>query len=79
MAVVGGRRFRSHALLKFPISIHFLFSKGGHVGLPWRFSGEDHALPLQGVQIQSLIGKLRSHISCGKAEKIKIRKIKFKK
>ena len=39
-------------------------------GLPWRSSGQDSALPLQGAQVQALVGELRSCMLCGMAKKI---------
>ena len=36
---------------------------------------EDSVLPLQGVQVQSLVRDLRYHIPCGVAKKIKIKMI----
>ena len=35
-------------------------NKSFPLGFPWRSSGQDPALPLQGAQIQSLVGELRS-------------------
>ena len=45
---------------------------GGH---PWRSSGEDVVLPLQVVQVQALVGELRSHRLHGVAKKFKKRNI----
>ena len=36
-------------------------------GLPWASSSSDSALPLQGVQIWSMVGELRSHMPRGMA------------
>ena len=40
-------------------------------GLPWRSTGEDSALPMQGAWVRSLAGEIRSHMPCGTAKKIK--------
>ena len=37
------------------------FLKEDSKGIPWRSNGLDSALPLQGAQVQSLVGELRSH------------------
>ena len=43
--------------------------KNDHIlGLPWKFSGYDSVLPLQGLRIQSLVGKLKSYMLCGVAK-----------
>ena len=39
------------------------------MGLPWWSSGS--LLPLQGAWVQSLVGKLRSHMLSGVAKKVK--------
>ena len=38
-------------------------------GLPWRSSGSDFVLPLQGTQVQSLVREVRSCMPCGAAKK----------
>ena len=40
-------------------------------GIPWQSSGQDITLPLQGKQVRSLVGELRSYVLCGTAKKIK--------
>ena len=39
------------------------------VGLPWLSSGWDSTLPVQGVQVWSLVRELRAHMLCGMAKK----------
>ena len=39
-----------------------------YVGIPWQSNGYDSALPLQGAQVQSLGGELRSHMPRGTAK-----------
>ena len=34
-------------------------------GIPWRSSGWDSTLPLQGARVQSLVSELRSHMLRG--------------
>ena len=41
------------------------------MGLPWKSSDWDTALPMQGPWVRSLVMELRSHMSCGKAKKKK--------
>ena len=41
------------------------------MGLPWRSSDWDTALPMQGPWVQSLVRELRSHMPCGEAIKKK--------
>ena len=41
----------------------------GEEGLPWRSSGQDPVLPLQGARVQSLVGKLRSCLLHGQITK----------
>ena len=48
--------------------------KDSTVGLPWRSSGSDSALPLQGAQVRSLVRELRSHMPCDVAKNLKKRK-----
>ena len=48
-------------------------------GLPWWSSGYDSALPLQGVQVRSLVRELRSHMLRGTAKKKKIHESKTDK
>ena len=43
-------------------------------GTPQWFSGEDSLLPLQGLQVQSLVGELRSCIANGTAERCFLKK-----
>ena len=38
-------------------------------GIPWQLSNSDSVLPLQGAEVQSLAGELRSHMLCGMAKK----------
>ena len=45
-------------------------------GLPWWSSGSDLALPLQGTQVQSLVGELISYMTSSAAKK---KKKKWKK
>ena len=40
------------------------------LGIPWWPSGQDSALPLQGAQVRSMVGELRSHVLCSVAKKI---------
>ena len=47
------------------------------LGIPWWSSGQDSALPLEGSQIPSLVGELRSSMSHGTAKKRN--KVKAKK
>ena len=42
------------------------------MGLPWKSSDWDTALPMQGPWVRSLVMELRSHMSCGKAKKKKV-------
>ena len=51
------------------IKIHSLASNKEFQGLPWRSSGYDSALPLQGAQVQSLVGELESLMLPGVAKK----------
>ena len=39
------------------------------MGLPWRSSGQDSTLPLQGTRVRSLVSELRSHKPHSVAEK----------
>ena len=41
------------------------------LGLPWRSSGWDSALPLQGAWVRPLVRELRSSMPCGVAKKKK--------
>ena len=43
--------------------------------LPWWSSGEDSVLPVQGMRVQSLVGKLRSHMLHSLAKQTKTKKI----
>ena len=43
--------------------------------LPWWSSGEDSVLPMQGMRVQSLVGKLRSHMLHSLAKQTKTNKI----
>ena len=47
------------------------------LGLPWRSSGWDSALSLQGAWVQSLVGELESHKLRGQKIKHKNNKIKW--
>ena len=47
-------------------------------GLPWWSSGEGPTLPMQGVQVQFLVGKIRFHIRPGMAKKKKCNKLEQK-
>ena len=47
------------------------FIKNSLLGLPWHSSGEDSELPLQGVQVRSLVRELRSCVLHGAAKKNK--------
>ena len=38
-------------------------------GLPWRSSGKDSALPMQGAGVQSLVRELRSHMPLDMVQK----------
>ena len=38
----------------------FVFLKEKTVGIPWQSSGWDSELPVQGAQVRSLVGELRS-------------------
>ena len=51
----------------------FLIYKMGWYWIPWWSSGWDSVLPLQGPQVRSLVGELRSHMPRGEA-KIKKKK-----
>ena len=42
--------------------------------LPWWSSGEDSVLPMQGMRVQSLVGKLRSHMLHSLAKQTKTNK-----
>ena len=46
-----------------------VMKRGFFGGLPWRSSGWDSVLPLQGARVPSLIGVLRSHMLRGAAKK----------
>ena len=37
--------------------------------LPWQSNGYDSMLPMQGAQVPSQVGKLRSHVPCCAAKK----------
>ena len=50
-------------------NIHSLASNKEFQGLPWQSSGYDSALPLQGAQVQSLVGELESLMLPGVAKK----------
>ena len=43
--------------------------------LPWWSSGEDSVLPVQGMRVQSLVGKLRSYMLHSLAKQTKTKKI----
>ena len=47
-------------------------------GLPWRSSGWDSALPLQGTQVRFLAGELRSGMLCRADKKIEKKRKKEK-
>ena len=59
-----------HLLWAFTI----LRQKNKFDGLPWRSSGWDSVLPLQGAQAPSLVGELRSRKPRGMAKKTKTNK-----
>ena len=44
------------------------FKDHTHMGLPWRCSGYDSVLSMQGAQVQSLVRDLRSFMLCGAAK-----------
>ena len=46
------------------------------VGLPWRFSGQGSALPLQAARVRDLVREIGSHVPHGTAKNIKKRKEK---
>ena len=41
------------------------FKKNALLGIPWESSGRSSELPLQGAQVQPLVGELRTHMLCG--------------
>ena len=41
------------------------------MGFPWWISVQDSVLPLQGAQVQSLVGELGSHMLCSQKKKEK--------
>ena len=49
------------------------------LGIPWSSSGQDSELPLQGSQVPSLVGELRSSMPHGTAKKKNKVKVKIKK
>ena len=42
-----------------------------HKGLPWRSSGQDSMIKMQGTWVQSLVRELESHMVCSAAKKKK--------
>ena len=46
-------------------------SKAYEEGLPWWSSDWDSALPMQGRQVQSLVGELRSYMPLSMAKRLK--------
>ena len=46
-------------------------------GLPWRSSGWDSELPLQGARVQSLVGELGSRVPHGQKKKAILKKKKI--
>lgn len=48
-----------------------------HQGLPWLSSGSDSVLPLQGVQVQTLIQELRFRVTFSVAKKKKKKELRF--
>ena len=68
-------RARAHAQVRLRVRkrththSQWCLLKNDHIlGLPWKFSGLDSVLPLQGLRIQSLVGKLKSYMLCGAAK-----------
>ena len=55
---------------KFPCKKSIFFKDAIYRDFPGG-PGVKTALPLQGAQVQSLVGKLRSHMPCGVAQKKK--------
>lgn len=43
----------------------FYFKKNALLGIPWESSGRSSELPLQGAQVQPLVGERRTHMLCG--------------
>ena len=49
-----------------------------HQGLPWWSSGSDSVLPLQGVQVQTLVQELRFRVTFSVAKKKKKKELRFR-